>query len=403
MQGIFSSLDWYSCMFVDVSINEVISWVGLDPKLTSDEFLMSQHERCCGFDDSVVWSYNHVSIEAFRKCFTAEEWSEFDISFFDRPCAKIRLDLSGQGLAFLRQTVPGIEDKLRDEKQLLFGQHVTRVDFAFDFVNYKGDLVDQLIDYCRTNHTDSDRLCCVNREVAYKYSVRTGSQKTVYVGSNTSERMLRVYDKRLQYTDPSNTVYVKEDPYEHPETWCRIEWQLRNMWAMKVLFGQYPDEEQKDFLHVLRLIFDVYSFADLSTPNWRREPIAFWQDVFSDWKFISAIIQNKNVVHKIVNYLQQVEDAEYRFYASFVRSLCLFGGIKAFQKRFNDYLSRLQHFDKSDNPEGNSRRWRSLLDSMIQIDPDILKYLSVSQDSVLYFDVHSELRVDFTRAGRCIM
>lgn len=285
---IYAKLDYYSAIFEDTSISEVIYWCGLGERGLKDEFFKAQSERSSGYDDVFVFSYNGVQVDVSKFYLYNKE---FDISAFDIPLPKIRLNISGKGLDYLRSIGFHVDEQFRDQSYLLERQHVTRVDFAFDFVNYKQDILDQLIEYVETNQTDSGRIVLMGLTAGLRGSVRKIDQKTVYIGATASDQLLRVYDKRMQNIDRQTGLYTGDDPYRSPGSWIRFELQLRNKRAHNMCC------QPIDFTGVFRYLHDYYKFADLSTPAHRREPAAFWIE-FMNWETLPPIIQNLQIIQK---------------------------------------------------------------------------------------------------------
>lgn len=358
MKGIFCSVDWYSAIFTDCSVSDVLTWIGLDPVVWSDEFFVHQHERTVCFDENIVFMYENISVEVRQAFFYGHE---IELSIFDKVVPRIRLNVSGQGLEFLRQQGIDVDTVLRDETKLMPGQHITRADFAFDFVNYHGELLDDLISYIDHNRTDSDRLCVVNYPSALRYSVRRGSEKTCYIGSPQSDKLLRIYDKKLQFTDPTGKIYIKEDPYEKPDSWIRIEWQLRNEWAHRICYAL----ENKQYLAILKEIYKLYRFADLSTPAHRREAATFWDDLYN-WQEISSIIQNKSFSKKPCTFYTRVMENVPRWMNHFLYALLALGKDQ-FEKMVNGWLLSMQHFDDSSSPLHNEKRWRNFISRLNEL------------------------------------
>lgn len=298
--AIYSKIDWYTAIFSDMSFNTVLRWLGLEDYIT--EFCENVYEQCQGLEDKYIFNFRGVRLETNQWNFYGEQIVEGTMQehLFDKVLPKIRLDISGSGLDNLRALGMDVDTFLRtqtDENgEYVMPQpsHVTRIDFAFDLVNYLPEFLDTLIEYCENNHTPADRVCIVSDRArsgcGIKYSIRKGGQKTLYLGATTSEKMLRVYDKKLQYTNPEGTQYVKENPYDNPDSWIRIELQCRKDTAHGLCF---PENKQLDHLAILKYIYDNYAFAEEGTTQYNRRPAQFWVDLF-DWDTIVAIIQNTN-------------------------------------------------------------------------------------------------------------
>lgn len=279
-QGIYTKLDWFTGIFEDFSFTKVLEEIGLDADLYIDEFIQNAYEQSRGFDEVQILALNGVHLETSSFNFYGIDES---IGVFDKVCQKIRCDISGSGLDWLRSQGIDVDIYLRSHFESMPNVHVTRCDYAFDFVNFQGDFLDKMIDYCNRNHTDSNRLCIIGKTGNIRYSMRIGDQKTLYLGATTSEKLIRIYDKRMQYTDPVTGLYNKPNPYENPDSWIRIELQTRSKFADNFIYSS------GDMLSILKWVYENYAFADLSTPAWRREPSEIWSSLF-DWEAIPKLI-----------------------------------------------------------------------------------------------------------------
>lgn len=79
---------------------------------------------------------------------------------------------------------------------------------------------------CR--HSYLTRVPIMNTQGGNKYSVRIGDQTTIYLGATTSDKLLRIYDKKAQYT--KDGLWKENNPYmdnDDCKSWFRIELQTR--------------------------------------------------------------------------------------------------------------------------------------------------------------------------------
>lgn len=378
--AIYAKLDWYSAVFTDSSINEVIAWVGLSHAF-QDEFFKAQSERSSGYDDVFVFTYNSIQIDVSKFYLYGKD---LNISAFDQKLPRIRLNISGKGLDYLRSTGFAVDELFRDSTYLLEGQHITRADFAFDFINYKPEIIDQLIEYAETNQTDSGRIVLKGQTSALRASVRKCDQKTVYFGAPTSDKLLRVYDKRLQNIDRQTGLYTGDNPYGSPDSWVRIELQTRNKTANKICLSE------SDMTAILHYIHDYYNFADLSTPAHRREVAKFWQD-FMDWNALPSIIQNLHLVEET----RPVEERIDNSFSYWARNFMLWVSRHGFEELFaklNIYLRSMQDFDKSPSPDINRKRWRSFINLVNNCNIDLHSNssgLMLNENNNLVFNINS--------------
>lgn len=338
IDGTFScvrgKIDWYTMMFDDSDFITVLKWIGLEHCV--DEFLSNFICRSSGYDDQFVFGFEGVSVSTKQFGFFGE--NDVDENWFYKKFPKVRLDISGTGLDFLRSLGLDVDVYLRDVNSLpcpVEKCRVTRCDFAFDLINFKSTFVDELIDYCNTNATPNNRLCVYNKSNGVSFEVKTGSQKTVYVGSKNSDQMLRVYDKKMQYYDYNANCYKKANEYHDPDSWIRIELQVRKMRACELCFGK------GDLFSILRYIHDEFNFSDyVNTTAQNRRPAKFWSELFP-WDEIERLMQNRNFV-------QLRESVEDRLMGSFARGALIFAyayskfGPSWIEDFLNKYLLSLQ-------------------------------------------------------------
>lgn len=284
--GVYALIDYYTAVFQDECIANVINWVGLEPSVYTDDFYASMLEISAGYDNKFIFSYENIKIDVMQSVLRG---FDLDDEIFFQKLPKIRLEISGSGLMYLRRLGVDVDHLFRDESYLLPTQHITRMDFAYDLINYKPELLDQLMEYCRLNHTASGRIIRCSRDgycaSAISCEIKDVGQKTVYLGASASDRMLRVYDKRLQCVDRETGIYKKENPYGNPKSWIRVEMQTRNRVAHELGL------DGGDLTAILREIYQFYCFADMSTPNYRREPAPFWKELFN-WEELDRTVQN---------------------------------------------------------------------------------------------------------------
>lgn len=341
---VYCKLDWITCMFFDCSMNTVLSWLKLDD-LVSD-FLLQFYQRCQGYDHRFEFSCNGIMLDCSAFDFYGQQ---VDVCIFDKVVPKLRLELSGSGLDFLRSRGVDIDNFVRQPINLPEGAqyHFTRCDFAYDFINYCPEFMDQLLDYIYHNQLPSGRVPIYRMTSGVSCRVVTGGQKIVYLGSNQSDRMLRIYDKRLEQIDKLSWVYKKPNPYGDPDSWFRIEWQCRNKFANNMLVGVDDQGRMHDFKTILKLIFLKYAFAEgLSGDRHRNhvKPVDFWQNLF-DWEHLEQrIIQNA----KYVECKDPQEDFVQRFRVTNLRSLMYYlslVGLDGMRADCNKYIQSLYQDD----------------------------------------------------------
>ncbi len=285
---IYAKLDWYTVMLYNTSIECALSKLNIDTEIY-EELLASCYERSYGFTSKAVFSVYGISCELDQDDYLSTEQG----SIFHKKFGKIRLDISGHGLDYLRGFFE-VDTKLMSPD--FWGErqdfNVTRSDFAFDFVNYQPEFVDTFLNYLKDKERAGDltphssRLNCGGRR-AIQYSYRCGDQKTLYLGSTRGDKLLRIYDKLLQYQ--KNGVLMKPLPEAFKDegevkSWFRIEFQTRRKSAEAYLYGYKKLED------TLRFIFKEYMIRDE-----QGKPLDFIMNLY-DWDKLPEIRQNANFV-----------------------------------------------------------------------------------------------------------
>lgn len=335
---VFGKIDWLTVMFFDCSILDVLRWIKLESCV--QEFLEDSFESSRGYDQVLKFFFNGIFVETSSFNFYG---SQDDLAVFDVICPKIRLELSATALDYLRSIGVNMDTYRFHAPVLPDGgsYHFTRCDFAFDFVNYQPFFMDQLINFVRSNALPSGRVPLASSRGAVLCKVVDVSEKTVYLGSPQSDRMLRCYDKRLQYIDPRTGSYVKPNPFNNPDSWFRIEMQTRNKVAHSLVL-----DDNLQFLHVLKLIFEKYAFADanIDSKHSARPVVDFWGDLLPWIDIETKYVQNANLVE-----FREAEDRvlDHFFKAgvrSFLMALTILGQ-EEFDKRVTAYINSLYDDD----------------------------------------------------------
>lgn len=287
-ERIYSKLDNVTIMFKDLSINKILEFIKCRELIS--EFLESWIQCYANLSDVIRFNYAGCVLEVRKGYLYGQNLSE---STFSLTLPEIRLELTGQGLDFLRSRGINCESYFRNPTNYPGERsqfHLTRMDFAYDLINYSPELVDTLIKHIQDEKTDTDRVVIYSQSSALRYSIKTGGEKTVYLGSPSSSRLLRIYDKRLQYIDFRTGNYIKDNPYNNPKSWIRIELQTRRDEANKIGFASDMSMES-----VFKYVHDKYCFACGST-TYSRRPCEWWSKLL-DWSRIPQIIQNFDKVH----------------------------------------------------------------------------------------------------------
>lgn len=299
---VYPLVDWATVMFSDCSVHDVLHWIQLGFVISDD--LKQIYEVSVGYDNVFRISYQGIQIQVSKFYYYDVEFSyEMIDPFFDKVVPVIRLDISGSGLNYLRSIGVDFNEHRFVKPSLPSGgtYHFSRIDFAFDFINCFPSFVDDCLAFCNSNVLPSGRIPICNRGSGVSYRAAVGNQKTIYLGSSQSEKLLRIYDKRMEQMNLALGVYTKPNPYNNPDSWFRIEWQLRKASARDLAVKQISYEE------ILKMIFDQYAFADGTVKYSRdRKPVDFWQSLLP-WDQIKLVsIQNAKYV-QIKDPQQQLE------------------------------------------------------------------------------------------------
>lgn len=335
---IYAKIDWLTAVFQDCSLNDVLCWLSLDGCVS--EFCANAYEQSRGYDVVFRFLYNGILLETSSFNFYGLDTNE---GLFDLIVPKIRLELSGSALDYLRSIGVNMDSHRFVVPSLPEGgsYHFTRCDFAFDFIDYCPGFVDKVIDHVNVHRLPSERVPLAGTAGAVTVKVVTGGQKTVYLGSPQSDKMLRIYDKRMQYVDLKTDVYKKDNPYNNPDSWFRIEWQTRNRLAHDLVLDSSLEPK-----HILRMIFEKYAFGDAHAEarNCKRPVVDFWLKLFNWSEIEHRIVQHFDLVQFKTPEQQVIDSVE----GVFIRSIMLylsFMGLDGLIKACNKYLRGLEGSD----------------------------------------------------------
>ena len=289
-------IDYYTSVWESSSIRDVLSFLGISNAL--DSFLSSgYHVYDAVYATSLKLVYNDILLELPYEDIVLMQKPVEDLLQLDYikdfKFSKIRLSLSGKALDFLRSTGLDVEDYLRQNPEdLQLPYHVTRCDIAFDFINFHGDFLQKCYEFVDNpaKLLPSGRLAIIGVCGGVSFKTVRGIQRTLYLGAPTSERYLRIYDKKLERSSRNGGVFM-DTQFGDPaavKSWIRFEWQLRKEKARTILYGSGGDNF---YMAVLREIFEFYSFRDCETSTTRDKKIEvapFWRDFF-DWSEIDSL------------------------------------------------------------------------------------------------------------------
>lgn len=295
---IYPKIDYYTAMWKDSTIHDVLRFIGQEDAF--EDFMKDKYEAIKGIDANINFKYNFIELSIPYVDFIRfyPDIDSVDADIFDLKVPRIRLNISGQGLDFLRAQEYNVDvELLRSPLEENLPFHLTRVDIAYDFVDYDDTFVDQCIDHLieveRVRGRGRRALLIGKDNYGTTFSVKAGKDHTIYLGSTSSDKLVRIYDKKMQYM--KDDIWVKECPYGSDiDSWFRIELQLRNAKANEWLFSK-AESPRQFYEIVLRKICEQYTFRSIqSTIEYTKEkpePAEFWLSLW-DWSLIPDFIQN---------------------------------------------------------------------------------------------------------------
>ena len=356
--GVYPKIDYVTVMFHDCTMNDVLKWLRMSDCVT--DFAFGMYERTMGWMSKFVFSFQGVMLECDPNYQLVVD-NTIDFRIFDIVFPKVRLNISGKGLDYLRSIGVDFNVHYKTEPKLHEGGqwYYKRIDWAFDFINYCPGFMDHLVDHCFKNTLPSGRLPILGVPGGIGIKLVTCNQKTVYLGSPQSDRMLRIYDKRMEQSDMATGTYIHDNPYGNPDSWFRIEWQTRNKMAQSLV------DSDATFEQILKQIFDRYAFASEHRTAQGRAPVEFWYNLFNWDELKSLIIQNAKYVkldtpaERIVSYFEGTQMRNFMIYYTLL-------GPKGVEKSCNDYLNALYEF----NPV-QARRLTAFINKVNEIGSEI--------------------------------
>ena len=375
--GIFSKIDWYTCMFQNCSIFDVIDIFGIEFDIDIADLFARHYTSSKGYSSDISFDFNGINIRTdIRDIYNAFHTDDVDEigadEFFNARINSIRLDISGKGLDYIRSMAIVPEDFFRAPFQLKEGQgyHVTRCDFAFDFLDTHQNFLSDLSELCKELDTGNGVMIGAGKTPPTKYEIHKGSQQfTLYLGGNRSNKRLRVYDKAMQFNNSHKLI--SEHPYYDsfddtiPASWIRIELQTRNDISRNLLYNS-TDESQ-----TLRYIYDNFQMKAKGSSVVSEVWLNLW-----DWETIPSIIQNEKSI-EFVDYTPAVERAEKFITGQALINILTYINAYGFESLEDKVLDELQRLQTGNAPSDHFRM-RSLLMRMSDLkysNPELLPHL----------------------------
>lgn len=364
-KSIIAKVDWYTIMFYDTSVEKVLDFYGLNNFLSNDllSIYSDRYSQDSNIGKVIVLSIcPGVRIEIMvnaiihrLKIYNPEGLSFEELMCEDLP--SIRFDFSGSGLEFLRAGGYDVEYKFTrptfvfapsGEIVTQFGDikcKITRIDIAFDLLNWDSSFYDHSVDLLvkygdgKTGSVhlgESTKKC--NKTT---YSIHSGYNRTIYLGSASSDRLCRIYDKMFQWEQAkrkslSDLPYVCSDG-TLPESWVRIELQLRDRGG-RAAPEQLLHFAMGDFSKMFSYYYHHYAICS------EKGRVAIEFASFFDWNEIPIIMQNANYKHAVVTKEEQLDRDLVRI-ASPLFNLCAHYGIEGAIYNFLNYIALLEASD----------------------------------------------------------
>ncbi|PWM37287.1 MAG: hypothetical protein DBX65_01465 [Oscillospiraceae bacterium] len=295
MSGFYRmKIDAYSAVWKDCELSSVLDYYQLSKPFSGfwSDAVPCFAQMCYG--DVVKFIYNDVLLSFWQSDFESA-LAACGGDFASLPNChfrKVQISMMGHGLDYLRSLGLDVDSDHSILRVVNPNFHVTRCDFAFDFINYDlgFDLFQMFEKFVSRGDTLSKegRLCVRGRPGGLTYQKKYGSnERTFYIGSPSSERVLRVYDKYLERRQASGGVFM-DTSFGDPtsvSSWVRIELQTRKTLTQKMLFADNfaPDSILEDisrFYQIYRSGCNSYfrSFIDYFTPEVVKKHLVLMQN-----------------------------------------------------------------------------------------------------------------------------
>lgn len=396
-KGIFYKLDYVTWIVNDISLHDVFNVIGLQidvdgfRKLFSESFVLRHASGTW-----ITLNFNHVKfmLNYYEITYALglhnmqDQDDKYNKAFdlLDLTLDKIKIDVSGQGLDYLRSLHINVEDLvINGFKRAGYQYHYTRIDFAYDIINYKPDFVKHMYANCKAYESRKGFVSCgVNKITGVSWSHKDGAEETLYIGNPASgNHLLRIYDKRLQY-ERSGQWNTVQCPYTVdgvlPDSWIRIELQERRQYAHELIESENYKPES-----ILKHIYEKYAIrtgqSDRSKSDHPSQKISDDWIAFYDWNLIDRILQNAKYVEKI-DAMDSVYKMLERARGSVMNFAAHYGIAALIDFYFSDEeLERLQTGDL------DRQRWNNIINKIYCVNLDQPKFIETCPDGIMRFKI----------------
>lgn len=326
---LYQKIDAYSVMFYGWRINDIFKRL-FGERYRAFEIFKSM------FNFENVYKHHEVVTDSFFFMshglllsipLAAIERLEDRSLIFEEILTSIRLEMKGEALDYIRELGVDIDTKLMQpdfwedpvfddfEHISNASYNVTRIDLAFDFINEKGDFLDQFRSWYSSSLANGtiqydSRLNTSVGAGGSNFTFRDGSsEKSLVIGSKGSPKILRIYDKKMECShngifNDADAPQKIVDEVGHIETWIRFEVQLRRGFVKHVLYA--PEGISSGW----KFIEENFLVRDPST----RKVLSFFEDIY-EWtktKVFSPIfyfIQSKDSISSAKKQLQRTSQS----------------------------------------------------------------------------------------------
>lgn len=354
---VYRKIDWWQGMFYNCSFGYVLEhFVGL-PRDYFDSFLDDGNQfvkDIRGFGVRQYFTFEGINLNASYSSVlklivdSNKEGGSYKNCILDHVFESVQLQLTGHGLDFCRKHIKNFDARLHRQPELddngFPEWKPTRVDFAYDFVNFDIDFYkkckDYLDDFCYKDgrvFVKCDNPRSSSKYVSLSYEVKSGRQRTIYIGSVNSKKFLRIYDKKLEQTDKKGCLMSHPSPDEgyQVDSWFRIEYQVDDEWAEKFLYST------QNLDSIIRYVYDHYAFVYPKDHPKAGEIVEFWQEILP-WCEYERLVIGQNAYSKKVRELSdRIEDNVERSMPS-VLSFIAKHGLDSYLRLLYAYLIYLQ-------------------------------------------------------------
>lgn len=333
---IMSKIDWTTIMYYDVCLLNLFDLFGLDNSIAEDEFVNNAYENNQGWDKTIVINYSDVRFEIGIDDF----YNSTTETIFTHIFKKIRVDFSGKTLDILRNNGLDVDHDFINSDFIsnngYYAYNITRMDFAFDFIDYKPEFFEKF--YNHLQYLDNNRFDTVRCKGTCKpmnFSIRTGGgQRTIYLGSTSGNKLLRMYDKRLQYIRYDGSIIQPlPENIGHCNSWYRMELQTRRK---ECGIGLDLGSNGLEVDNCLRFIFEHYAMVDEN-----GKVLDFIKD-FYNIDGLPPIIHNLSLLYKM-----QIVDRCNNFVKGTalksIVTLIAYYGLDGFVEQLNNVLHKHYH------------------------------------------------------------